>query len=84
MLTARRLEMMWSKKRILCEYLNRLDYGNRCSEFGWEICDLSAAGLGIGTSNLRPMQWQNYLDHVSSDTQSHVQADGLHNTRSLF
>ncbi len=28
MLTARRLEMMWSKERILAEYLNRLDYGN--------------------------------------------------------
>ena len=28
MLTARRLEMTWSKERILEEYLNRLDYGN--------------------------------------------------------
>lgn len=28
MLTARKLEMMWSKERILSEYLNRLDYGN--------------------------------------------------------
>jgi penicillin-binding protein 1C len=28
MLTARRLEMTWSKDRILEEYLNRLDYGN--------------------------------------------------------
>jgi penicillin-binding protein 1C len=27
-LTARRVEMSWSKKRILEEYLNRLDYGN--------------------------------------------------------
>jgi penicillin-binding protein 1C len=28
MLTARHLEMMWPKERILEEYLNRLDYGN--------------------------------------------------------
>ncbi len=28
MLTARHLEMSWSKERILAEYLNRLDYGN--------------------------------------------------------
>lgn len=27
-LAARRLEMIWSKDRILTEYLNRLDYGN--------------------------------------------------------
>ncbi len=27
-LTARRMEMTWSKDRILTEYLNRLDYGN--------------------------------------------------------
>ncbi|MFV1995594.1 MAG: penicillin-binding protein 1C, partial [Verrucomicrobiales bacterium] len=28
MLTARKLEMLWSKDQILGEYLNRLDYGN--------------------------------------------------------
>lgn len=76
-------DALWRKDEFGA-WINRLDYGRRGSEFGWEICDLSAAGLGIGTSNLRPMQWQNYLDHVSSATQSHVQADGLHNMRSLF
>ena len=64
-------------------WINRLDYGRRGSQFGWEVCDFSAAGMGVG-GDLRPMQWQNYLDHVSSDTQSHVRADGLHNMRTLF
>lgn len=33
-LAARRLEMTWPKKRILEEYLNRLDYGNNCRGVG--------------------------------------------------
>lgn len=76
-------EGLWRKDEFGA-WMNRLDYGRRSSQFGWEICDFSAASLGIGASDLRPMQWQNYLDHVSSETQSHVKADGLHNMRSLF
>ncbi|MFT5466685.1 MAG: hypothetical protein ACI8UO_001785 [Verrucomicrobiales bacterium] len=76
-------EGLWRKDEFGA-WMNRLDYGRRGSQFGWEICDLSAASLGTGPGDLRPMQWQNYLDHVSSETQSHVSADGLHNMRTLF
>ena len=33
---------------------------------------------------LRPMQWQNYVDHVAAVTQCKITADGLRNVRKLF
>ena len=75
---------LWRKDEFGA-WINRLDYGKRGSQFGWEIYDTSVANLGIGSSELRPMQWQNYLDHASADTQeSRISADGLHNMRTLF
>ncbi len=43
----------------------------------------SAAGRR-GIVALRPMQWQNYVDHVAAVTQSKITADGLRNVRRLF
>jgi hypothetical protein len=41
---------------------------------------MSAAGV----ANLRPMQWQNYLDFMVADRmRSSVTADGLRNARRL-
>lgn len=48
--TARRLEMTWSKDRILEEYLNRLDYGSLtsgCSEAAWTFFDKPAADCSL-------------------------------------
>ncbi len=70
MLTARRLEMTWSKERILEEYLNRLDYGNlrrgcRAAGAGYfdkPLADCSLAecamlaGLPQAPSRLNPYQ----------------------------
>ncbi len=67
-LQAWRLEQVWSRQRILAEYLNRLDYGNLrrgCASaaafyFGRPVADLSAAeaallaGLPQGPSRLNP------------------------------
>lgn len=67
-LQAMRLERLWSKERILAEYLNRLDYGNRrfgCQAaayyyFGKPASDLSVAeaaflaGLPQSPSRLNP------------------------------
>ena len=65
-------------------WIQRLDYGNRHSEFGWEICDTSLGRGEAGIVALRPLQWQNYVDHVAAVTQSKITADGLRNTRKLF
>lgn len=67
---ALRLEQIWDKQRILSEYLNRLDYGNRqigCANaakfyFGKPVWNLTAseaallAGLPQGPSRLNPFR----------------------------
>src|SRR3954467_2816087 len=66
---AMRLEQIWDKQRILCEYLNRLEYGNfntGCAAatqfyFGKPLADLSTAecallaGLPQAPSRLNPI-----------------------------
>jgi len=74
---------LWRKDEFGA-WIHKLDYGRRHSEFGWEICDTSF-GTGIaGIVALRPMQWQNYVDHVAATTQSKITADGLRNIRKLL
>ena len=41
-------------------WVKRSHYGNRNSEFGWEI-DYITAGGSEDLTNLRVLQWQNYL-----------------------
>ncbi len=65
-------------------WMHRLDYANRRSQFGWEVCDASLGRGSSGVAALRPLQWQNYLDQVAADTQSRVTADGLRNVRRLI
>jgi hypothetical protein len=74
---------LWRKDEFGA-WIHRPDYGRRRSEFGWEICDLSAARGAGGLAALRPMQWQNYVDQVAALTQSRITADGLHNARKLI
>ncbi len=74
---------LWRKDEFGA-WINRLNYGKRQSEFGWEICDVSLGRGNMGLMALRPMQWQNYLDQVAAMTQSRITADGLRNTRKLL
>lgn len=73
---------LWRKDEFGA-WIYRLDYGRRTSSFGWEILDLSLT-RGGGFETLRPLQWQNYLDHLAAETQARVTADGLHNVRKLL
>ena len=74
---------LWRKDEFGA-WINRLDYGRRHSQFGWEICDIGTAPSTAMLSALRPMQWQNYLDQVAAMTQSRITADGKHNVRRLL
>ncbi len=38
--------------------MKRTEYGNRDSQYGWEIDHINPDG-GDGLSNLRPLQWAN-------------------------
>jgi hypothetical protein len=42
-------------------WIGRDKYGNRQSDYGWEIDHIDPDG-GDGMSNLRPLQWENNLD----------------------
>ncbi len=66
-------------------WMNRLAYRDRRSEFGWEIADSSFTLRAFGLAALRPLQWQNYVDHLAAaSSSSMVTADGLRNTRRLL
>jgi hypothetical protein len=62
-------------------WINRQEYANRKSQFGWEIFDPTEAGKGYGLASLRPMQWQNYLEAMAFGDGLRVTAEGLHNRR---
>ncbi len=65
-------------------WIHRGDYGNRASEFGWQIAECGFRLRDQGVAALRPMQWQNYLDFMVADRlRAAVTADGLHNARRL-
>ena len=74
---------LWRKDEFGA-WIQRLEYGNRHTEFGWEICDTSLGRGDMGIVALRPMQWLNYVDHVAAVTQSKITSDGLRNVRKLF
>jgi len=42
-------------------WIRRYEYGNRASQYGWEIDHIrpQSEGGGDELSNLRPLQWQN-------------------------
>lgn len=65
-------------------WINRLAYRDRRSEFGWEIADSGFTLRCFGLAALRPMQWQNYVDHLAASTSGVVTADGLRNARKLL
>lgn len=66
-------------------WIHRLDYGNRRSDFGWEVCEtLPGSSRTMGVASLRAMHWQNYLDQVAAASQSRITADGLRNVRHLL
>ena len=66
-------------------WIHRQEYGNRHSEFGWEITVYGFTRHATGLAALRPMQWQNHLDFmVASRHRAVMTADGLRNARRLL
>ena len=59
-------------------WIGRRLYGDRNSEYGWEIDHISPGGPDI-LSNLRPLQWQNNVDKSDGRLKCNVTASGTHN-----
>jgi hypothetical protein len=51
---------LWRKDEM-GNWIYRLDYGRRESEFGWEIFDPGVGRHSQGVYALRPLQWESYV-----------------------
>jgi 5-methylcytosine-specific restriction endonuclease McrA len=62
-------------------WIKWLDYGNRESQYGWEIDHIipKARGGGDSISNLRPLQWQNNASKGDGRLVCAVRANGANN-----
>lgn len=62
-------------------WIGRNYYGNRNSEYGWEIDHIrcTANGGSDTLSNLRPLQWQNNASRQDDRLVTKVQSSGEHN-----
>ena len=76
-------EALWRKDECGA-WMYRLEYGNRNSQFGWEIYDPNLIGMDFGLRGLRPLQWENYQDKIAFEGLPKVSADGLRNARQLL
>ncbi|MEM9481860.1 MAG: hypothetical protein AAGA58_19595 [Verrucomicrobiota bacterium] len=74
---------LWRKDEFGA-WIYRLDYGNRRSQFGWEISETGSGQAISPLLALRPLQWQNATDVVQATRESRVTADGLQNVRELL
>ena len=59
-------------------WISRSKYGNRESQYGWEIDHISPGG-GDYLSNLRPLQWQNNVDKSDGRLKGYITAKGTEN-----
>ncbi len=68
---------IWRKDQ--CDaWIRRTEYGNRNSQYGWEIDHISPGGSDE-LINLRPLQWRNNLDKSDERLKCHVKAAGERN-----
>jgi hypothetical protein len=85
------VEAVWKKGKIVqgnepsrwrkddCgAWIGRVEYGNRESQYGWEVDHVDPKG-GDGIGNLRPLQWQNNVDKSDGRLKCSVIASGKDN-----
>lgn len=62
-------------------WIKRTEYGNRDSQYGWEIDHISPGGTD-DLDNLRPLQWQNNVDKSNGRLKCRISAVGDYNVDS--
>ena len=64
-------------------WIGRNFYGDRNSEYGWEIDHITPTSIG-GTdnlSNLRPLQWENNASRQAKRLSCKITSLGIHNIK---
>ena len=89
------IQKVWEKATIVSDqdprvwrqdqckaWIGRNFYGNRNSEYGWEIDHITPTSIG-GTdslSNLRPLQWENNASRQAGRLSCKITSSGVNNT----
>lgn len=75
--TAENDKNIWRKDQCSA-WIKKTDYGNRDSDYGWEIDHISPGGPDI-LSNLRPLHWKNNVDKSDGRLKCNVVSSGNKN-----
>ena len=64
-------------------WIGRNFYGDRNSEYGWEIDHITPTSIGgiDNLSNLRPLQWENNASHQAKRLSRKITSLGIHNIK---
>ncbi len=88
------IQKIWEKGRVVPNndpdiwrkdecgaWIGRQHYGDRNSQYGWEIDHIKSESLGGGDEllNLRPLQWKNNASKQDGRLTCPITATGTHN-----
>lgn len=90
------IQEVWEKAQIVSDndpnvwrkdqcgaWIGRGFYGNRNSQYGWEIDHISP-GDEDDLSNLRPLQWENNTSKSDERLTCPISSSGINNKRKTF